>query len=169
MGKTKLINIPKDVRTILDDFELGRPARWTHKNLIERSLRLVKYARKIIEVRGQELGISRDRDYKQRKIIKGHRDLLTEKNGQIERLQEVASAAAWVIADHMSGSYDAVVGPHNKHITSEEHGDGICRVLALHLAKLRPEDKVGIDDFVDCDFERVQRLLQINLPEDIRR
>ncbi len=106
---------------------------------------------------------------KERASIVGLAKKLVQKDQEIERLRTVASAAAWVIADHMSGSYGAVIGPHNTPITPEQHGDGMCRVLALSLTALKPSDKIGIQDFIDDDFNRTYGLLHRNLPEDIRR
>ena len=174
----------KSIITALETFERGRPAAWTHKNLLKRALDLAVYARNIIAARGVELGITRDRDYKYRGIIEKLQEQLEEAEGditsseaevhtleeRIERLQEVASAAAWVIADHMSGSYGAVVPPNNKPITPEQHGDGICRVLASHLAKLElPDDMEGVADFVSDDFNRTYGLLVRRAPKEVRR
>ena len=158
MGKRKPPRV--DTRSPLEHFESSRPSGWTHKNLLKRATDLADYVRKLINIRGVELGNSRDRDYKSQKVIRGLADQLSDSADQIKRLQEVASAAAWVIADHMSGSYGAVVPPHNTPISPEQHGDGICRVLALNLAKLElPNDMEGVEDFVTDDFNRTHGLL----------
>ena len=180
MGKNK----PLDIVTPIDIFEQGRPGAWTHENLLYRAKKLVKYCRSVLNARGIELGNARDRDYKYKGIIENLQGQLEEAEGdvtqaeaevhtleeQVGRLQEVASAAAWVIADHMSGSYGAVVPPGNTPITPEQHGDGMCRVLSLNLAKLElPDDMEGVADFVSDDFNRTYGLLVRRAPQEVRR
>ncbi len=166
MGRSQRIkDIPVYLRTSLELFELGRPADWKHENLLKRSLQLAKYARKLTLVIFQD----RKRISELAQQVTQAEEAQFAAEAQVKRLQEVASAAAWVIADHMSGSYNAVIGPGNKHINSEQHGDGICRVLALHLSRLEDHDMDGVEGFVDDDFNRTYGLLHRNLPEDIRR
>ena len=181
MGKNKSFI---DILTPLERFEVGRPGAWTRENLLKRALDLVAYTRKVITARGTELGIARDRDIKYREIILRLRGQLEEAEGditqaeaeahtleeQVSRLQDVVSAAAWVIADHMSGSYGAVVPPKNTPITPEQHGDGICRVLALTLSSLDlPDDMEGVEDFVKDDFHRTYTILARKAPKEVSR
>ncbi len=170
MGKRKPPRL--DIRSPLERFESGRPWAWSKTNLLIRAKHLADYTRKLITIRGQEIGNSRDRDLKHLALIEKLQEQLEKSEARVGRLQEVASAAAWVIADHMSGSYNAIVfnDGRNELINSEQHGDGICRVLASRLAKLElPDDMEGVEDFVTDNFERTHGLLVRSAPRETAR